>query len=127
MTMLRSPVLYVGLIIGIVFGVAGVLGGAPAWQAAISAVIPIGYALVVTLLARRSETASVLAGRPVDERWELFNLEASAWALGLAAVVALGAFVVAEVTNGDWGPYALMCSVMAIGYVGGLVVMRLRG
>src|SRR3989304_4871673 len=71
----------------------GFPGGGPIWRAAISTAIPIGYALLVTLLARHSETASVLAGRPVDERWELMNQEAAAGGLGLSAIVILAAFI----------------------------------
>jgi hypothetical protein len=127
MRMLRNPILAVGLLIGVTFAIAGGLGGAPAWQAALTAIIPIAYALLVTLLARRSDTASVLAGRPVDERWMQLNLEASAGALGLTALVGLAAFVVAEATGRDWVPYAFMCAVMALGYVGGLAVLRIRG
>jgi len=92
----RSPVLVVGVVTGLVIGAAELIGGGTAWRAAISTAIPIAYALLVTVLARRSETVSVLAGRPVDERWELMNQEAAAWALGLSAIVILGAFVVAD-------------------------------
>jgi hypothetical protein len=126
-TLRRSPVLVVGIVIGLVFGAAALAGGGPYWRAAIAAAIPIGYAILVTLVARRSETVSVLAGRPVDERWEHMNLEASAWALGVTAIVALGAFVVADATRGDWTPWALICSVMAASYAGSLAVIRLRG
>jgi len=127
MTAVRSPVVGVSVVIGLVFGAASLAGGHPFWRAAISAVIPIAYAVIVTLVARRSETASVLAGRPVDERWEHFNLEASAWALGVTAIVALAAFVVADATSGDWMPYAFICAVMAASYAGSLVVIRMRG
>ena len=127
MTTLRSPVLAVGVVIGIVFGVAQVIAGGDALRVALSAGIPIAYALVVTIVGRRSETISVLAGRPVDERWEHFNLEASAWALGVTAIVALGAFVVTQASNGDWAPYAFLCSVMAVAYAGSLAIIRVRG
>lgn len=123
----RSPVLVVGIVIGLIIGAAELAGGGAIWQAATSTAIPIGYALIVTLLARRSETASVLAGRPVDERWELMNQEAAAWALGLSAIVILAAFMVTNATHGDWMPYALMAAVMAAAYAGSLAVMRLRG
>jgi len=123
----RSPVLVVGVLIGLAFGAAELIGGGQVWRVAISAVIPIGYALLVTVLARRSETASVLAGRPVDERWELMNQEAAAWALGLSAVVILAAFIVVDATGGDYLPYAFIGGAMAIAYAGSLAVIRLRG
>ena len=123
----RSPVLWVGVVVGLAIGAAEMAGGGPPWRAAISTAIPIGYAVLVTLLARRSETVSVLAGRPVDERWELMNQEAAAWALGLSAIVILAAFIVADATGGDWLPYAFIGAVMAAAYVLSLAVIRLRG
>jgi hypothetical protein len=125
--MRRSPVLWVGVIVGLVIGAAELAGGGSALRAAISTAIPICYADLVTLLARRSETASVLAGRPVDERWELMNQEAAAWALGLSAIVVIAAFIVADAMSGDWLPYAFVGAVMALAYVGSLAVIRLRG
>jgi hypothetical protein len=123
----RSPVLAVGVVAGLIIGAAELAGGGPPWQAALSSVIPIAYALLVTLLAHRSETASVLAGRPVDERWELMNQEAAAWALGLSAIAILAAFVIVDASGGDWLPYAFMGAVMAFAYAGSLAVLRLRG
>ena len=123
----RSPVLWVGVVVGLAIGAAELAGGGTAARAAISTAIPIGYAVVVTLLARRSETAGVLAGRPVDERWELMNQEAAAWALGLSAIVVIAAFIVADATGGDWLPYAFIGAVMAAAYVLSLAVIRLRG
>ena len=123
----RSPILVVGVVAGLVMGAAELIGGGTAWRAAISTAIPIWYAVLVTLLARRSETASVLAGRPVDERWALMNQEAAAWALGLSAIAILAAFIVADATGSDWRPYAFMGAVMAVAYAGSLAVLRLRG
>jgi hypothetical protein len=123
----RSPVLVVGIAVGLVIGAADLAGGGTVAGAALSTAIPIAYAGLVTLLARRSDAAGVLAGRPVDERWEVMNQEAAAWALGLSAIVALSAFVVAEATGGDWLPYAFVCAVMAAAYVGSLAVITLRG
>ena len=123
----RSPVLVVGIVVGLVIGVAELAGGGTVGWAAVSAAIPIGYAVLVTFLARRSEAAGVLAGRPVDERWELMNQAAAAWALGLSAIVVIAAFVVADATGGDWLPYAFVGAVMAATYVGSLAVISLRG
>jgi hypothetical protein len=123
----RSPVLWVGVVIGLAIGVGELAGGGTVAGAAISTAIPIGYAVVVTLLARRSETAGVLAGQPVDERWELMNQEAAAWAFGLSAIVVIAAFIVAGATGGDRLPYAFAGAIMAVAYVGSLAVIRLRG
>ena len=122
----RYPVLVVGVVIGLVFGGAELIGGGSASQAAVAAALPIAYATLVTIVARRSDTVSVLAGRPVDERWEHINLEATGWALGLTAIVVLGAFVVAEAMGGDRMPYAFMGAVMAAAYLGSLLLVRLR-
>jgi hypothetical protein len=123
----RSPVLWVGVVIGLAIGAGELAGGGTVVRAAISTAIPIGYAVVVTLLARRSETAGVLAGQPVDERWELMNQEAAAWAFGLSAIVVIAAFIVAGATGGDRLPYAFAGAIMAVAYVGSLAVIRLRG
>ena len=126
-TIRRSPVLFVGIVVGLVIGAAELAGGGTVGPAAVSTAIPIAYAVLVTLLARRSEAASVLAGRPVDERWELMNQEAAAWALGLSAIVIIAAFIVADATGGDWLPYAFVGAVMGASYIGSLAVITLRG
>ena len=122
----RSPVLAVGLVVGFAIGASEVAAGGSAFAIAAGAGFPIAYALLVTILGRHSETASVLAGRPVDERWQHFNLEASTWALGVSAIVVLAAFVVVQASGGDYLPYAFMGAVMAIAYIGSLVLIRLR-
>ncbi len=122
----RSPVLVAGVGIGAGLGLARLAGGGSPAEALLAFAITAGYALVVTLLARRSETAGALAGRPVDERWEHINLEACAWALGVTAIVVVAAFAVADATGGDWQPYALVALTMAIAYFGSLVIVRVR-
>jgi hypothetical protein len=125
--MLSSPVVVTGIVVGLIIGAADLVAGHPVWQAALGLVIPVGYGILVTLVGMRSETFSVLAGRPVDERWQHLNLVASTWAFGASAIVLLAAFVVTNATGGDRMPYAFMGAVMAAAYVGSLAVMRLRG
>lgn len=122
----RYPVVFVGIGVAIVLVAADLAAGSSPVKTLLSPAIVLVYAVVVTLLARRSETMSALAGRPIDERWEHINLEASAWALGVSAVVILAAFVVAQVTARDWAPYAFIGAVMAVSYVGSLVLVRIR-
>ncbi|MBI3752080.1 MAG: DUF2178 domain-containing protein [Chloroflexi bacterium] len=125
-TILRSPVLVAGVVIGLVFGAAALIAGEEAWHALLAAAIPIGYGAVVTLVGRRSDTASVLSGRPIDERAMHLNEEASSWALGITVVVVLAAFVVADAGRGDWAPYAFIAAVMAIAYIGSLLILQAR-
>lgn len=122
----RSPVLGVGFAVGVLMGAAELVRAADLVRAAVVTLIPVAYALIVGLLARRNEGASVLAGRPVDERWEHIGLEASTWAFGASATLVLAAFVLVRLQGGDWGPYALVGVAMAVAYVGSLTFVHLR-
>ena len=122
----RYPALAAGIVIGPLVAVADIAGGGSLLNAAVSLAIVLGYAIIVTVVGRRHETVSTLAGRPVDERWEHINLEACAYALGISGVVVLVAFLVTDATGGAWQPYALMASVIALSYVGSLVLVRAR-
>ena len=121
-----SPVVWVGVIVGGLLGAAQYSAGNGVGPAVLGAAIPIGYALVVTVLGRRSSLSSALAGRPVDERWEHINLEATALALGISAGVVVGAVAFALASGGDWQPYAFIGAVMAAGYLVALVVIEQR-
>jgi hypothetical protein len=123
---MTSPVVWVGVIVGGLMGAAQYAGGSNLGSAVLAAVIPIGYAVVVTLLGRRSAISSALAGRPIDERWEHISLEATAWALGISATVVLGAVVVALASGDQWQPYAFIGAVMAAGYLVALIVVQQR-
>lgn len=122
----RSPVLWIGAVIGLVLAASELLGGDSIVTAAVSIAIVIGFAMLVTLLQGRSETAASLAGRPVDERWEHIGLEASAYAFAASALATLGALAIVQATGGDWQPYAGVAVIMAIAYAGSLVVVRAR-
>jgi hypothetical protein len=122
----RYPALAVAIPIGLVLAAADLIGGGSVQRAAVSLSIVAVYAIAVTLLGRRSETLSTLSGRPVDERWEHINLEACTWSLAASAIVVLVGFAVTSATGGDSIPYALMGSVIALTYVGSLIVLRAR-
>jgi hypothetical protein len=122
----RSPVMWVGVVIGVVVAGAALAGGRSPAEALLALAIVVGYAVVVTLLARRSETAAALAGRPTDERWEHIGLEAAALAFGISAIVVLAAFVVEEWTGGASRPFAMVAGAMGCAYLGSLVFVRAR-
>lgn len=123
-TVVRSPVFVIGIIAGFVLGVAELIGSGERWRTVLSAGIPIAYAAVVTIAGRRSDSLSVLAGRPIDERAAHLNEEASTWAFGLTAVIVLGAMAWQIAIRGDWAPYAAVAVVMAVAYLGSLFVVK---
>lgn len=125
-TVIRSPVFVVGVIAGVALGAADLVGSGDLWRAIVSGGIPIVYGVVVALVARRSDSLSVLAGRPIDERAAHVNEEASTWAFGLTAIVLVAAVALQLAIRGDWAPYATVAVVMAAAYLGSLFVLQAR-
>ena len=115
-----------GLGLGFLVAAADYLRNGSLVGSAASFSIIVVYALAVVLVSRRSETASLLAGRPVDERWQSINLRALASAAVVMALVLLGAFVVAEIRGGDPMPYAWLAAAFAASYGGFILWFRWR-
>lgn len=67
----------------------------------------------------------ILAGRPIDERAAHFG-EASPWAFGLTAIVVVAAVAWQLAIRGDWAPDAAAAVVMAVPYLGSLLVLQAR-
>ena len=116
----------VGLVVGLVLGLADLVATGSPGRAVIDVAIVGGYTLVLAVFRSRSETASVLAGTPVDERWESINLHALATAGLIAAVVSLGGFVAAEMSGHDWSGFAIVAGAIGISYIGGVIFYRWR-
>jgi len=125
-TIVRSPVLIVGVIVGLGLAAAELVGSGQAWRAILSGAIPIAYATMVTIVGRRKDAVSVLAGRPIDERAARLNEEASTWAFGLSAIVVIVAVAWQVATRGDWAAFAAVAVVMAGSYLGSLLVLQAR-
>lgn len=88
--------------------------------------IVVGYVVAVMLLQKRFETASVLAGVPVDERWATINQRALASTAAVLAVVLVVAFVAAELTGGDALAYAGLAAIFTGVYLGSILWFRWR-
>jgi len=116
----------VGLVIGILIAAAEMGRNAAPWQAAISFSIVTGYALGLRYLQSRSETASLLSGMPIDERWESINNRALSLAAQIIAVILVVAFLVTQFGGGDGMTYALLGAAFAVAYLGGIVWYRWR-
>ena len=116
----------VGLVIGGILGLADLAASGAPSRALIDIVIIVGYTLILALFRSRSETASVLAGLPVDERWEAINLHALAAAGLVAAVASLGGLVLSEINGHDGSGFAIVAGVVGIAYIGGVLWYRWR-
>ena len=116
----------VGFVIGILMAAAELGRNAAPGQAALAFAIVAAYALGLRLLQSRSETASLLSGLPVDERWESINSHALALAAQVIAIVLLAAFLITQFSGGDAMPYAMAGALFAVAYLGGIVWYRWR-
>ena len=116
-----------GVGLGLVFAVADLAQGVPPIHALIAFAVVAGYGLALTLLRSRSETASALAGRPVDERWQDASLRAVAASGMVGAIVALGGFVIAEATGHDGMEFAIVAGAVGLAYIISVVWFRVRG
>lgn len=80
----------------------------------------------LVLLQFRSETARVLAGQSIDERWAAIHRSALAAAASIAIIVGVIAYAVVEVRGGENWQFALMLVVLTLGYLVALVWFRWR-
>jgi uncharacterized membrane protein len=115
-----------GLVIGAILIGIELTQGARVERAIGGVVIILLYSLGIFIFQNRSETVSVLAGRPVDERWVLINIRALAVAATAVALLVLVGFAVAEIQGRDNSQFALVGLVFAFSYMVGLVWYRWR-
>jgi uncharacterized membrane protein len=116
----------VGLVIGGILGAADYLANGSPSRALIDVAIVVGYTAALAVFRARSETAGVLAGDPVDERWQLINMRAMATAGQIAGFVSLTGFILAEATGHDWSGFAIVAGAVGIAYIGGVIWYRSR-
>jgi type IV secretory pathway VirB2 component (pilin) len=115
-----------GLIIGGVLIAIELTQGALLDRAVGGVAILLAYVAVLWFFQNRSETVSAVAGRPVDERWQVIHQRATAAAATIAAIVALVGFGGMELLGRDNWQFALMAGVLGLGYLVGVVWYRWR-
>jgi hypothetical protein len=76
---------------------------------------------------RRSETLAGLGGPGRDERWELIDLRATAFAGTVLIFALIGCWLWAIADGGDGSPYRQLMAVTGIAYIVGVALMRWRG
>jgi len=116
----------IGVAIAIVIAVVEIRRYGSAFDGALDVAIIGGYVVALLVLRSRSETAGVLAGEILDERWQLINQRALALTGQLIAAVLVAAFIVADATGGNAGPYAWTAALVGATYLGGILWYRWR-
>jgi hypothetical protein len=92
----------------------------------ISLAIMTGFAALLVLLSRRSETVEIMRSTQRDERQAMIDLRATALA-GLVVILAVIVGFVWEVAHGrDPSPYTQLGALGGVAYLVGLVVARRR-
>ena len=110
---------------GILFGLVQARGGDPT-GGAISFAILFAWGAVLFAFSNRSEVIAVLAGRPRDERYAGFDLQATAFTGVVLVLCTLGGFLW-EVGQGRSGnPYMWLAAVGGLAYLGAILFQRFR-
>ncbi len=115
-----------GLLMGAAMFAASATGGQPGLGLGMFAIMAI-YSAVLVAFGGRSETIAVLGGRPADERFASFGLQATAVAGTIAIVVAVAGFLW-QIAHGQSGSdFAVVAAAAGIGYLAALLYLRWRG
>ena len=113
-----------GLVIGIAYLIANWIGGNLVLGTVMFAVMVLYVAGL--LVGGRSELVRVLRGQPSDERYQSFDLRATAYAGVLTILVLIGGFVYELAQGKDGQPYSLLCAVAGVSYLVALIWLRWR-
>jgi hypothetical protein len=112
------------VLIGLIYLGAEIVGGNAQVGVAMLAVMMV-FALAV-LLAGRSETVRGLRGDGRDERFQMLDLRATAYA-GVAVIAAVLVAFVFEIAHGRSGlQYAWLASVGGVIYLASVIYLRIR-
>jgi hypothetical protein len=120
----RTPL--VGFGVAIVLAAVELAQRAPLPSAIAIVAVVGGYSLALAWLRTRSETASLLTGAPVDERWELINQRALAAVAEVMAAVLVSAYIVAMAVGIDPLPYFWTATVLGFAYLAAIAWFRWR-
>jgi hypothetical protein len=116
----------VGVVLGALLIGLELRQGAQVARAAEAMVLLIAFLGAIWVFQTRSEMASALAGKPVDERWQHMNEQATMAAMGMGLIAAVLGFAICEAQGCDNWQFALMAIVLSFGYMAALAWYRWR-
>ncbi|RJL20835.1 hypothetical protein [Bailinhaonella thermotolerans] len=114
------------LVLGLLMGVPTMLRGDVGLGIAFVAIM-VGYAAILMLTRRRSETTSILSGELSDERHKLNELRARGATANVLALVTVGGFLVQVWRGEDATAFAALGAVGGLTYIAALVYHSRRG
>jgi len=87
----------------------------------------VAVGLIFLIGGRRSETLAGLGGPGRDERWEMIDTRATAFAgsVLIAALIACWLWNIAH--DGDGSPYGQLMAITGVAYIAGVALLRWRG
>lgn len=122
----RLAVLITAVVLGAVAWAALAWGGDPG-GGALSFGIMAAYAVVVYVLAGRSDVARVLAGDAPDERYRAIDQRALA-VVGLVLILyVIGGFLWEQAHGREGMPFTVMGALAGLTYLAALIYGRFRG
>ena len=122
-----GTVMAICVVAGLAYLVIGLATGQGGFGVA-GLVIMLGYALVLTLWRRRSETAALLAGESTDERRRDITVRAGAFMGNVLLVAIVAAFLVSLATRSDLAMvFAWLAALGAVAFGGALAWFSRRG
>lgn len=83
--------------------------------------------LVFLIGGRRSETLAGLGGPGRDERWEMIDMRATAFAGSVLIAALIGCWLWDIAHNGDGSPYGQLMAITGVAYIAGVALLRWRG
>ena len=87
----------------------------------------VAVGLIFLIGGRRSETLAGLGGPGRDERWEMIDTRATAFA-GTVLIAALIACWLWDIAGGgDGSPYGQLMAITGVAYIAGVALLRWRG
>jgi len=87
----------------------------------------VAVGLIFLIGGRRSETLAGLGGPGRDERWEMIDTRATAFAgsVLIAALIVCWLWNIAH--DGDGSPYGQLMAITGVAYIAGVALLRWRG
>ncbi len=123
---ISMPAIVLGLVLGLAMAGAAFLSDR-LWLGVAMLGIMVVFVVFILVASRFSDTVALMGDDIHEERHVHIHQRASLYTLNILALVLIGGAVVDLARGGDGNPWALLCFVAAVVYVGCVLVLNRRG